>query len=543
MRRTKKWLAIGMSVAMLFGVAACGKDVASTGTETKQSSTATETGNKTTEAGSESKVEEKEPVTLEWWYRGNGIQKDTEKVEEEFNKLLQTFSGMEHVTVNLNCYDSASYKQAVILAQSAGQQIDILNTVNLTFAEEVEKGSFIALDDYLAENEALYNELPEWLWDLGSVDGSVYMVPNYQRAANMNYFVTPKEYMDKYGDIDKFKEVFNDGQWTLEEAAELLEEYILAVQAGEGNTKYGYPFGYNAIDVNGLLDRNDKITGNYYIKAEGSDKVEHKYLTEDAVKSFEIAADWYERGLIHPDVLTIDNYGDFGNSNMLNDVAFVYTFKNFAGEEERAAEYFTTSLRMDCYAIALYPNYYIQSVWAAGGNGVTATCENPEEAVRLIELMTTEEGTELYNMIVYGLEGVHYEKIDDTHIKTLEYDSTQGASGNSYAGIKWILGNTFHAYLNQGCADGDNEVALAINESPDNVKSDLTGFNAKVDSISSYLDQVNSVTKEYSKVLETGAMGSEWKDFYDEFVKKMDGAGHQEILKELQTQVDAHLAK
>ena len=537
--KTRKLIALGLAAALGLSVVACG-NAETQGSAAKESE---QSGTVESSAVQSSVVEEaKDPVTLEWWYRGNGPQQDTEAVEEAFNELLKTYPGMEHVTVNLNVYDSANYAQAVTLAKSANQQIDILNTVGLTLATEVEEGTYIALDDYLAENEALYNELPDWLWELGSIDGSVYIVPNYQRAANQHYMLVPKAYMDKYGDLAKFKEVFNDGEWNIEEAAALLEEFVVAVQAGEGATHYLTPLGYCAIDADFLQKRNDSIVGSYYIKHEGSETVEHKYLTDAAVKAYEISAEWYEKGLIHPDIVGL-KFNDFYKQNMMNDISFVNCFVNGAGTEEAIAANYSKQYGFDVYAIALYSNYYIGNTWGAGGNGVTAKCENPEEAVRLIELMTTEEGVELYNMIVYGLEGKHYEKLDDTHIKTLEYDGTQGGASTTYAAMKWIMGNTFHAYLNQGCVDGENEIALDINTNPDNARSDLMGFIVKTDKITTQLEQVTAVTKEYAATLYTGGAGSDWKTYYDEFVAKLNSAGHQEILDELQSQVDAHLTK
>ena len=106
----------------------------------------------------------------------------------------------------------------------------------------------------------------------------------------------------------------------------------------------------------------------------------------------------------------------------MNDISFVNCFVNGAGTEEDIAANYSKQYGFDVYAIALYSNYYIGNTWGAGGNGVTAKCENPEEAVRLIELMTTEEGVELYNMIVYGLEGKHYEipMIDVFYIEAVD---------------------------------------------------------------------------------------------------------------------------
>lgn len=540
MKRAKRWLALGLTAMMVMGLAGCGEKAPTGGETVPQTGTQEKESSSSAEGGESSQAAAKDPVTLEWWYRGNGVQKDTETVEAAFNELLKTYPGMEHVTVNLNCYTGADYKNAVILAQSADQQIDILNTVSLDFAEEVGKGTFLPLDDYLASNETLKNELPDWLWELGGINGSTYIVPNYQRAANMMYFVTPKDYMDKYGDIDAMRDVFQKKDRDIDEIAATLEEYCTAVQAGEGKTKYMAPLGTSYSTQYGFMDRYDTIYGKF-IKSVGSDKVEHMYMTDDILKAYEISADWYKKGLVHPDILTITPK-DFEGANMLNEVSYIYTINNQAGDEEAVSKYYSDSYGFDVYAVPMFTNYYITNTWAAGGNGITAKCKHPDEAMRLIELMTTEEGAELYNLIVYGIEGTHYDKVDDTHIKTLEYDGTQGGVDSSYAAMKWIMGNTFHAYLNQGCKDGENELALEINNSKDNDVSDLMGFSADTTKIATQLEQTTAVTEEYKKTLESGAMKDDWKSYYDDYVNKMKSAGLEDILTELQSQVDAFKA-
>lgn len=541
--KAKKWLVWGLAAALLAGMTACGnggndEENNSSGRVQEESKNQANKGEDEAEAPTE---EASGPVTLEWWYRGNGIQKDTELVQEAFNELLKTYPGMENVTVHFNCYTGADYKNAVVLAQSADQQIDILNTVSIDFAEEVEKGTFLALDDYLAENETLKNELPEWLWELGSIDGSTYIVPNYQRAANMMYFVTPKEYMDQYGDIDAMRTAFQKEDRDIEEIAVILEEYCKAVQAGEGSTKYMPALGTSYCTQYGFADRYDTLNGQF-IKRVGSGMVEHMLMTDKAQRAYEISAEWYQKGYVHPDILTISSK-DFEGANMLNEVSYIYTVNNQAGDEATVSQYYSDTYGFEVYAVPMFTDYYITNTWAAGGNGITAKCKNPDKALRLIELMTTEEGLELYNMAVYGLEDTHYEKLDDTHIRTLEYDGTQGGVDTSYAGIKWIMGNTFHAYLNQGCKDGDNELALSINENPDNQISDLMGFVAKVSNVATQIEQTTAVTKEYTSALQSGAMGDGWKEFYEEYVNKMNNAGLQDILTELQAQVDDYLTE
>lgn len=548
MKKIRKFGAVGLAIMMAASLAGCGSSkedgsVAS-GTQSEPASAQSEAADAQTEAGDSGAVSQEasdgEAVTLEWYYRGNGIQKDTEMVEEAFNELLKTYPGMENVTVNFNCYTGDEYSNAVILSQSADKQIDILNTVGLDFAEEVEKGTYLPLNDMLAENETLKSTLPDWLWDLGSIDGNIYIVPNYQRAANLMYLTTPKEYMDNYGDKEKIESVIQNPDSTVEEIAAVLEEYCQAVQAGEGATKYMPPLATMYYSQYGFMDNFDKINGEF-IAFSKDNKVVDQYLYDEVKEAYRISGEWYEKGYIHPDIMTISP-SDFQAGNMMNEVSYIFCVNNQAGDEEKVSDYYSQSYGFDTYAIPIKTNYYITNTWSAGGNGVTAKCKHPDKALRLIELMTTEEGKDLYNMMVYGIEGVHYEKIDDTHIQTLEYDGTQGGVDTSYAGIKWIIGNTFNAYLNQGCVDGDNELALEINNSEDNEISNLMGFNASVENISTQLEQISAVSQEYASSLYNGALGSGWEDQYNAYLEKMENAGLNEVLTELQSQVDAFLA-
>ncbi len=535
MKHVKSWLALGLAAVMTIGVVGCGNKEQQ---ETKEASkTGTESSQVVESSSKEETPEVKDPVTLEWWYRGNGVQKDTELVNEEFNKLLQTYPGMEHVTVHFNCFTGSDYANAVALAQSAGQQIDILNSVYLNFVDQVKMGSYISLNDLLESYPDMKATLPDWLWDLGSVDGEIYMVPHYQRAANQEYLLIPKVYWDKYADQEAITAMCENPNRTVAECADVLGAFVAAVQEGEGATKYAPSYGQTWTHSHGLIDRFDNIS-NDFVLFEGDTKVTYLYTSEKAKQAYEIAAKWYEEGYIHPDALTTTET-DLNYANMLNPVSYCYSFQNGAGPGEDVAAGLSDAYGFDVVALPLWDDYFIQNSWGAGGDGITPSCEHPEEAMRLLELMVTEEGKELYNMVVYGLEGRHYEKIDDNHIKTLEYDGSQGGADTSYAAMKWIMGNTFNAYLNQGCSDKDNEIALEINESPDNATSSIMGFRVDVTAVQSQIEQVKAVASEYLGTLKHGVAGSaKWEATYNEYVDKLNKAGLQDVLDEIQRQVD-----
>lgn len=540
MKLTRKVLALAMAFIMTLALAGCGNKSTGETTTAAEKETTTAAASTASQAG-EGGDESKEPVKLVWWYRGNGEQKDTKMVQEALNEKLKTYPGLEHVTVELKCYTASEYKQAVTLAQSSREQIDILNTVNLDFSEEVEKGSLIPLDELIASVDGLKDILPDWLWELGSVDGQIYMVPNYQRASNMNYLVTPTEWLEKYGDAKKIEETLKMDDSHLAEKAAVLEEYVRNVQAGEGATHYMPPMGSMVYSGFGINDFTDTIYGDYIKDANGN-TVFNKYVTEKMKQAFELSAKEYEEGLIHPDILTI-NSKDFDGANMLNDVSYVFCINNQFGDSERVSQIYSTMYGMDITAIPTKEQYYIINTWGAGGNGISSSCEHPEEAIRFINAMTSEEGKELYNLMVYGIEDVHYKKIDDNHIETLEYSGTQGGVDTSYAAMKWIIGNTFNAYLNQACTDDEVELSLQLNESDSNIKSDLIGCTFKTDAIKTELEQTTAVVTEYSKPLMYGVMGSGWESTYSDFIDKMKNAGVEKAAAELQSQVDAFLAK
>ena len=543
-KRVVKVAAGCMAVMLMFGMAGCGGGEAATDIPSEES-TIQESEEKET---GEKESTEKGPVTLEWYYRGNGQQEDTELVEQRVNELLKSYPGLEHVTINLNCSTSSEYREHVTLAQSAGQQIDILNSVSLDFYGEVENGSYMPLDDLISDE--LRAELPEWLWKMGSVDGKIYMVPNYQQACNMGYLFTPKEYMDKYGDYDRIVSVLTDTESSYEEKMTVMEEYLEAVREGEGENKYLPSLPSRVLSesgTQGFYFRNyfDTLTGDFIVEAD-SGKVTYKYATEMAEHLCELSAKWYDEGYIHPDVLTIEA-SELRYENMLNPTSWILSYNGAIGDPDTVAETYKNEWGFEVVAIPTQPQYYIQNSWAAGGNGISSTCEHPEEAIRFIEALTTgtEKGKEIYNTMVFGIEGVHYikDENDPERIETLEYSGAQGGIDTSYAAMKWIIGNTFYAYKNQSVSDENSAIAREVNEGDNTITSNLVGFVVNTDSVSTQLDQIKAVTTEYRDTLLQGVLGEAgWKACYDEYMEKLKVAGIDEVTEEFQRQLDEFLA-
>lgn len=241
------------------------------------------------------------------------------------------------------------------------------------------------------------------------------------------------------------------------------------------------------------------------------------------------------------------NFDSFKEQNMMSTDTnrYVYSFSNGTGSSEYLTEFLSQSYGFDVVSIQL-SDYYAPAAYAAGGDGVAIMCEHPEEALKVIECMNIERGKEIYNTVVYGIEGTHWEFVDKeaNTINTFGYDGPQRGSDYLYSAHKWTMGNTFNAYLNQGCSEETTEIAKEINESPTTIHSALAGISYDVTGISTQLEQITAIYTEYQQTLLNGSKGQDgWRAYYDEYVEKLQKAGLEEVLTEIQKQVDAFLAK
>ena len=496
-------------------------------------------------------------VTLHWWYRGNGEQADTELVNAKVNEMLQTYEGLENVKVVLHPFAPSDYQTQVLLGLSAGEPMDILNTVSLNLYQLVEDGTLRPMDEYLPLATELTAELPEQMINYGKVDGVQYIICHQQQIANGRSLAIPTEYIEKgWVDGEKLYDMFrsdNYGKYTVTEMMDELEKSLLAVREGTGLTNLyldntmahsNTPGNYNI-----FVGFYDWVSGYSSTQALQIDNATHTVYFGDmepgATDAMARMAEWYDKGYVYPDVMIeLQNVCSKDYLTTSSPKAIVY-FANGTGSAEDLTEFNSAAWGFPITVYQLNDNYYAPMTYAAGGDGITSSCEHPEEAMKFIQCMNTERGKEIYNTIVYGIEGTHWEFNEDGKtIRTFGYDGPQGGSDYLYSAHKWIMGNTRNAYLNQGCTQQTLDIIDEINYGDHTIKSALTGIVLKSDDFSIELDQVNALYKEFHDSLINGVKGSEgWKAYYDEYITKMQLAGLDKVLEGYQAQVDAYLGK
>ena len=540
----KKFLAVLCVLTMMASLVACGKTGDQPSKESSNSATQSSEKQSSETKSSEVVEELKEPVVIDYWYCNFvGEQEYTKEVEDKLNEILANTEGYEHISINL--VPCASYATDLALAQASGEKLDVVSLACLTDVNsQILNGAFIPLDDLVAANPEIAEDLPDWFLNFGRLNNQLWYIPNYQQCANKYYFWTPTEYFEQSGyTYDEVQEILFEKDF--EKVAKFFEDYILAVREYTGkDTKYIWQ---DIISNRGVWIQQSNECLNigsgavYYWDIE-NECVAFSFDHEDIQKGWLQNGEWYAEGLMYEHSLT--DTERMSDTAMLDDYSYVINYTSGYGTPEMVEEVYGSQYGYDVTAFDLHESVYISEKNAAGGVGISASCEHPEEAAKVIALLFNSKYSDFYNTLSWGLEGIHYEKNADGTIKTLEFDGPLGGANTTYCYWSWVGGNTFNACLNQSQTKEQREYIInEINESDKTIKSPLMGISFDTTSLETEIAQILAVIKEYVPNLKHGVMGKDTENYMNEFLDKLETAGVQKVLDELNVQADAFLGR
>lgn len=456
-------------------------------------------------------------VKLKYYMFGspNALQGGKE-VYEEANKIIKEKINAE---VDFVILEAGQYGQKMPVLLSSGEKFDLMFTSSWLndYATNVAKGALLELDDLLPQYAPEYYEqiAPE-VWDAVRINGKIYAGINEQIMARQSAFVFRNDMLEKTGfDMTKIKK-FSD-----------IDEFIrLLIDKGVSTTDYDYTGGsfswqytvpqslawepLNTTNVPGCVD--DKAIDNI--------KVFNQFKTDEFIEYITYMHKWQEMGIFHMDSLT---GGKSSGKPMIVKAEGTYipvtwkqaTLSGFSGYTD--------------LSIQPYGETYLQSGYVTATlTGVNNKSANPEKAVEYLNLVNTDK--DLYRLLTVGIEGRDYTKLDDMHIEINQ--STQYSPN-----MDWAYGNQFNAFLTGDLPidawDTQKEYNAASNKSP------LLGFNFDPKAVQTEIANCEAISSEYLTIAQYGMMDPEVK--YREFIKKLDDAGAEKIMTEMQRQVDEFL--
>ena len=445
------------------------------------------------------------------WYLFFADQNDWPLVQEELNKITEKNLGCH---VNIVRIEDGDYNEKIKLGLAGGEAIDICHMApRFNFYSHLNRGAFLALDELIEKNAPdMYDIMPEKFWDAPRVNGKLYGIPNYQIVGRMNGFVCLKELTDKYNfDLSKVEKL------------EDMEPYYAAVKAGEdsnmrcfngANGAYSWGMshfiGFDAIGSEkypcAVRNDDDSLT------------VINQYETEEFKNYCNLMREWYNKGYI-PKLGSNDSSADLLKQGLvasnLDNIAPGFIPKMELQRNGRAVD-----------TKVIDPPFVNTSNIIATMNCVVATTKYPELCVKFLN-MVNHNVDNVYNLLCYGIEGKHYNKVGENRIETIK--------DSGYAPNKsWEFGNNFNAYLMEGQEDDIWEQTKEVNETA--TVSKLLGFALDTEPIKSELEACNAAVEEYMYNLTAGAVDIDTK--LPEFQKKLKNAGVDRMIAEVQKQVD-----
>jgi len=438
---------------------------------------------------------------------------DDDKVFAKANEIVKEKLNAE---IEFYCVDIGSYQEKMRMNMSAGKDFDICWTgyINTSY-DAAKKGGIIELDALIDEHTTeLKKAIPEFVFEDAKFNGKLYCVPNYQIMALPPALFIRKDLYEKYDVADM----------NIKNTRE-IEPFLQMVYENEKDV---FPFrtAWHIDSFKGSKD-NDPDTSydsTAYVSTRKISDTEYAvapiYESKEFIDNAQTMREWYEKGYIRKDIASV-----------MDD-----TTEYKAGKYAVTIMGYKPGVEADVFAQTGYDYVPIILENATRGAGtatqtalsIGANCKDPVTAIKVIELLNTNK--ELYNTLVFGIEGEHYTTLEDGRIHIA--DDTKYSRSAHF----WIIGNTMNSLVEDKKDIDYLEQCDKINrESQINPMSRFKFDNTPV---KTEIANCASVYEEY-KLIRYGAV--DLSEYMPKLKKDLDSAGVDKIVAEYKKQINEFL--
>lgn len=439
-----------------------------------------------------------EKITTLKWYTIGGEPKDYNQVIEKANEYLGEKIG---VNLDMTFIDFNDYNQKMSVIVNSGEDFDIAFTCSWAgdYLGNARKGAFLELDPYLDTlGKDMKETIDQRFWDGAKVDGKTYAVPTQKELGVAPMWVFTEEYVNKYN--IPVNEIH-----TLED----LEPWLKVIKENEPDVVPLYitkGFSYTVffdqlVDPVGIsLDDNGEL------------KVMNMFETPEMKRDLETLRRYYQAGYINADAATA------------TDDKSIKRFVTKADGQPYAEEIWSESLG---YPVVASP---ITDTWITNGSttgsmmAVSANSKNKEKAIEFLNLLNTDPY--IRNLINYGIEGTHYEKVGENTIKL--------TNKKAYDVPYFSLGNLFITYVTENEPETKWDEFQDFNDAAK--VSPALGFKFDSKSVSTEIAAVNNVLEEFKATLYSGSVDID--EYLGKLNDKLKQQGLEKIIAEMQRQID-----
>lgn len=502
----------------------------------------------TPEAPEETAEPALEQKTIQLMITGAGKQANSDKVWAAFNEQLQQYvpnTTVEFIDVS---FDEYSEKFSQVLA--SGEGVDLAWTGWLiNKPQNIADGNLMPLDDLLAEyGQGIVDILGENVVEIhrNADDGKLYYLPSWQGlVGDRRGWLVVTEIAELAGDtwiedteaaLNKWRNNYSEGTEAFQAVLDQATKYLAAAkEAGKlgAGINTGRVFGWSM--YNGT--RSNPGVGGSEI---GIPFEDNTFTVIDGVASehyklyAKTMADWYKEGYIRSDIMSVDTSTlTMPKNGEITDTTYVFSCDPYLTEADQDAA--TADAGMDMTYLPVEENASL----ILGGDtsyAIPYCADEPERAMMVLNAIYSQP--DLYNTLIYGIEGEDYTKNADGTITT-SYVGASPTADDSYGIQRWIIGSCKNALINNG-TDPNYYADLEALEETARVNP-FMNFTFDRTNVEGICASILNVYYEYGPQLDNGVAGDNWEELYNNYMAARKDAGIEELVTEFQNQLNAYI--
>lgn len=501
----------------------------------------------TPEAPEETAEPALEQKTIQLMITGAGKQANSDKVWAAFNEQLQQY--VPNTTVEFIDVPFEEYSEKFSQVLASGEGVDLAWTGWLiNKPQNIADGNLMPLDDLLAEyGQGIVDILGENVVEIhrNAADGNIYYLPSWQGlCGERRGWLVVTEIAELAGDtwiedteaaLNKWRNNYSgieDFQAVLDQATKYLAAAKEAGKLGAGiNT--GRAFGWSMYNgMYSFLGVGGAEIGITY--CDGTFTVKDGVAGEHYKLYAKTMADWYKEGYIRSDIMSVDTSTLTTPKNgEITDTTYVFSCDPYLTEADQEAA--IADAGMDMTYLPIEENAYL----ILGGDtsyAIPYCADEPERAMMVLNAIYSQP--DLYNTLIYGIEGEDYTKNADGTITT-SYVGASPTADDSYGIQRWIIGSCKNALINNG-TDPNYYADLEALEETARVNPFLN-FTFDRTNVEGICASILNVYYEYGPQLDNGVAGDNWEELYNNYMAARKDAGIEELVTEFQNQLNAYI--
>jgi len=394
-RKTSKLLTLlAASALTATAVTACSSN---SGSPESAAPTATQA---TAEAQATSGPDISKKVELVWYLVGEP-HKDTQKVVEEWNTMLQKDL---NTTVKLNFTTWNDWETKYNLLLTSGEKIDMIFASSWAgFYKYAKQGAFLDLKEMLPKDAPLtWQEVPKQDWSDVTLGDNIYAVPSTFAEYTPNGLVYREDWRKKFNlpeikDLDSLEAYMDGVKKNLPDVTPISGKAI-----NEINTLYLDYHDFKTIggDTDGV------IVASSYDKPR--DVVAAPFTPQFAewVKKMK---SWADKGYWSKN--TLSSKQEAGDFIPAGKGAIYWRNPSSAGGFINNTKLKYPDIELAYFPFTRFHNYAIPNLSINNGMAIPKSSQNPDRSLMVLDKLRNDP--KYFNLMTYGIEGLHYDIASD----------------------------------------------------------------------------------------------------------------------------------